>query len=70
MAISPFLEMRIEFSTGDFERILHDLSFHYIHFVLFFYFHKEITELNVYLTFSIIRAIDFVKTKSKEILTF
>ena len=56
MAINPFLEMRIEFSIGDFERIFYALSFCYIHFLLFFLFHKEITELNVNLTFSIIRA--------------
>ena len=59
MAISPFVEMRIEFSMGDFERIFYALSFYYIHFLLFFHFHKEITELNGYLTFSIIRALDF-----------
>ena len=53
MAISPFLEMRIEFSMSDFERIFYALS----HFILFFHFHKEITKLNVNLTFSIIRAL-------------
>ena len=42
---------------GDFERIFHVLSFYYIHFLLFFHFHKEITELNVYLKFSIIQAL-------------
>ena len=45
--------MRIEFSMGDFERIFYALSICYIHFLLFFHFHKEITELNVNLTFSI-----------------
>ena len=49
--------MGIEFSMGDFERIFYALSLYYIHFCLFFHFHKEIIELNVYLTFSIIRAI-------------
>ena len=71
MAISPFLEMRIEFSMGDFERIFYALSFYYIHFLLFFHFHEEITELNVYLTFYIIRALlIFFKLISKESLTF
>ena len=63
--------MRIEFSMGDFERIFYALSFCYIHFLLFFHFHKEITELNVNLTFSIIRALlIFFKLISNESLTF
>ena len=71
MAISPFLEMRIEFSMSDFKRIFYILSFFYIHFLLFFHFHKEITELNVYLTFSIIQVLlIFFKLTSKESLTF
>ena len=57
MAINPFLEMRIEFSIGDFERIFYAFLFCYIHFLLFFHFHKPNTELNVNLTFSIIRAL-------------
>ena len=57
MAINPFLEMRIKFSMGDFEMIFYALSFCHIHFLLFFHFHKEITELNVNLTLSIIRAL-------------
>ena len=70
MAISP-LEMRIEFSMGDFERIFYALSFYYINFLLFFHFLKEITELNIYLTFSIIRALlVFFKLISKENLIF
>ena len=71
MATNPFLEMRIEFSMSDFERIFYALSFCYIHFLLFFHFHKEITELNVNLTFSIIRALlIFFKLISNESLTF
>ena len=63
--------MLIEFSMGHFERIFYALSFYHIHFLLFFHFHKEITELNVYLTFSIIRALlIFLKAISKESLTF
>ena len=63
--------MRIEFSMGDVERIFYAFSFYYINFLLFFNFHKEITELNVYLTFSIIRGflISF-KLISKDSLTF
>ena len=64
--------MRIEFSMGDFERIFYALSFCYIHFLLFFHFPKEITELNVNLTsFSIILALlIFFKLISNESLTF
>ena len=63
--------MRIEFSMSDFKRIFYALSFCYIHFLLFFYFHKEITELNVNLTFSIIRALlFFFKLIPNESLTF
>ena len=63
--------MRIEFSMGDFERIFYALPFYYIHFLLFFHFHKEMTELNVYLIFSIIRVLlIFLKLISKENLTF
>ena len=71
MALSPFREMRIEFSIGDFERIFYALSFYYIHFLLFFHFHKEISEINVYLTFSIIRGLLICsELLSKESLTF
>ena len=71
MAINPFLEMRIEISMRDVERIFYALSFCYIHFLLFFHFHKEITELTVNLTFSIIRAfLIFFKLISNESLTF
>ena len=63
--------MRIEFSMGDFGRIFYAFSFCYINSFLFFYFHEEITELNVYLTFSIIRALlIFFILISKESLTF
>ena len=63
--------MWIEFSMSDFERIFYALSFCYIHFLLFFHFHKEITELNVNLTFSIIRAfLIFLKTNIKRKLSF
>ena len=63
--------MRIEFYMSDFERIFYGLSFCYIHFLLFFHFHKEITELNVNLTFSIIRAfLIFLKLISNESSTF
>ena len=63
--------MRIEFSMSDFERIFYALSFCYIHFLLFFHFHKEITELNVNLTFSIIwEFLIFLKLISNESLTF
>ena len=63
--------MRIAFSMSDFERIFYAPSFYYIHFLLFFHFHKEITELYVYLTFCIIRAFLIVlKLISKESLTF
>ena len=55
----------------DFERIFYALSFYYIHFLLFFHFHKESTELNVYLTFSIIQALlIFSKLISEENSTF
>ena len=58
MAISPFIERRIEFPMDNFQRIFYALSFYTIHLLLFFfYFRKEITELNAYLTFSIIRAL-------------
>ena len=63
--------MQIQFSMGYFERIFYALSFYCIHFLLFFHFHKEIIELNVYLTFSIIRALlIFFKLISKESLIF
>ena len=63
--------MRIEVSMGDFERIFYALSFCYINFLLFFNFHKEITQLNVNLTFSIIRALlIFFKLISKRKLNF
>ena len=63
--------MRTEFSLGDFERIFYALLFCSIHFLLFFHFHKEITELNVNLTFSIIGAhLIFFKLISNESLTF
>ena len=63
--------MRIEFSMGYFERIFYTLSLYYIHFLLFFHFHKETTELNIYLTFSIIRVLlIFFKLISKETSTF
>ena len=39
-------------------------------FYYFFHFHKEITELNVNLTFSIIWALNFFKLMSNESLTF
>ena len=63
--------MRIECFMGDFERIFYAISFCYIHFLLFFHFHKEINELNVNLTFSIIWAVlIFFELISNESLTF
>ena len=63
--------MRIKFSMSDLESIFYAFSFYYIDFLLLFHFHKEITEVNVYLTFSIIRALlIFFKLISRERLTF
>ena len=59
------------FFYGWFRKDFYALSFYYIRFLLFFYFRKEITESNVYLTFSIIRALlIFFKTNIKRKLNF
>ena len=53
MAMSFFLEIWIEYPMSDSVRIFYALLFCYIHFLLFFRFQKQITELNVYLSVSI-----------------